>query len=232
MIKFNKQRVEGKIGIKFNDPNLLRTALTHSSYANDIGVESNENLEYLGDSILGFIVADLLYRKYVEIIDEGKLSKKRSNIVCTNSLIEVSKKLGLDKELMCTNGNLEHGSRKSKQYGDIIEAIIGAIYIDRGLEKAREFILFAFSDIIYANTMKQTKGQDYKSALQEYVQKRKLGEIEYRFLSKQGYDHEPTFNYQVYIGGRCFGQGTGSNKKLAQAEAAQVGLENLREEYK
>ena len=226
---FDYNTIEKKIGVEFKNKDLLLKVFTHTSYANEKNIESNENLEYLGDSILGFVVADMLFRNYNETVDEGKLSQVRSKIVCTDSLLEVSDYLDIAKYLLSSNQTYKNGNKKLKQYGDLIEALIAGIYLDQGLSEARKFIERAFKDIIVRECFEDTRQVDYKTDLQELLQKKKSAvvKIDYKFENRIGEDHDPEFTYSCLIDGEKLGSGIGKNKKTAQAMAAKEVIDKI-----
>ena len=220
--------IENKIGVNFSDRKLLAKVFTHTSYANEKGLESNENLEFLGDSILGFVIADTLCKKYNETVDEGKLSQVRSKIVCTDSLLEVVTNLEIGEFLQSSNQGHIKGVYKLKQYGDLIEALIAGIYIDKGFAEAKKFIERAFGEIIIRESREETRQIDYKTNLQEMLQKKKtVVNIEYVLISRSGEDHSPMFTYACEVNGKRMGEGVGKSKKIAQAHSAKETIDIL-----
>lgn len=219
------EELEKKLGYSFKDKTLLETALSHSSYANENraeGLESNERLEFLGDSVLGQIVAAYLYRNYPKM-PEGQMTRLRAELVCETSLYEVSKKLELGRYIKLGRGEEHTGGRgRESILADAVEAIIAAIYLDGGLEAAKRFIdryiLTGFeAEEIHSVT-------DYKTALQERVQ-RSAGQIlSYELVSESGPDHRKTFTMRVDLNGCPIGEGSGKTKKEAEQNAARSGL--------
>ena len=217
--------IERKISYKFKDKNLLSTALTHSSYAGQFNMKSNERLEFIGD---GFLDAVIGFDLFVRLTDnsEGTLSKRRAQIVCSESLAELGLKLGIDKEILLGNGEeLNRGRCNKHIIADAVEAIIGAVYIDGGYEEAKGLILELFEDTIDRAVSGQLNF-DYKSRLQELVQK-KYGStpIRYTVVSESGPEHCKSFSVQVEINDKIFGTGTGNTKKEAEKAAAKYALQ-------
>lgn len=229
MTEFNTDKIEEKIGIVFKDKKLLKTCFTHVSYANEFREKSNENLEFLGDSVLGLVIGEYLYDNFDEAIDEGTMSQIRSKIVCTESLLSVSKKLGIAKYLLLTNNKDVSADYHQKQFADVVEALISGIYIDQGLTVVKSFILSIFSDKLKKESLLMATLTDYKTILQELVQKQKNSKIEYVFIERTGEDHEPQFTYAVEINGKELGRATGHSKRFAQTTAAEQALKKLKE---
>lgn len=219
--------LEEKIGYTFRDPKLLENALTHSSYANehrDIGLSSNERLEFLGDSILGLVVADHLYRKRLDLA-EGELTKIRSALVCENSLVEVAEKLQVGEYLMLGKGELSGGGRQRPSIqADAVEAILAAIYLDGGIGQVRK-VIHRF--ILENEAEKSATIQDYKTTLQEIIQKDNGRELRYVLMKETGPDHNKVFTIHVYLDDESIGQGEGRSKKEAEQEAAKAGIASL-----
>lgn len=219
MNRRQKFEVEQCIGYRFNDAALLLTALTHSSYANEHGCESNERLEFLGDSILSFAVTTYMYSTYPDR-DEGVFSKVRSKIVSTESIACIIERTGLDRFLRLGNSEQNTGkSSKRKIFANLFEAVIGAIYLDGGLTRAVKCVLKQLTQeidgAIHADVI-----SDYKTALYELVQSHKGSVLEYRLLSRSGPDHDPTFRFEVQIDHVPYGEGSGHSKAEAQLEAS------------
>lgn len=221
--------LEEKIGYEFTDRTLLRTALTHSSYANEKKGkdECYERLEFLGDSILGFTTADFLYAAR-PALPEGVMTRQRAELVCEESLFAAARKMDLAASMRLGKGAERNGVRDSASVqADMVEAIIAAIYLDSGMEKAREFI---YEHILCGVQLSAAqKPTDCKSLLQEYVQHDPNANISYEKLEESGPDHDKTFTFRVLVNGRELGTGTGKTKKAAEQAAARVALETLGE---
>ena len=209
-----------KLGIKPNNKELYETAFTHTSYANENKVESYERLEFLGDAVLELIMSDYLYNKIDE--DEGKLTKLRAHYVCETALYEFAKKLDLSKYLKLGKGEEESGGRKSKAIvSDVFESFLGAIYLDQGIDMARKYIKENVIPLIEKHEIDFF--DDYKSALQEYVQTDKRS-LEYNMVSETGPAHNKEFTFEVLVDGIVYGKGTAHSKKAAEQEAAKDAL--------
>ena len=217
---------------QFHDTGLLTTAMTHSSYANehrDQHIQNNERLEFLGDSILGLVSADYVFHRYPNV-PEGQLTKMRAAVVCEQTLYEVAKELGLDHLLLLGRGEENGGGRKRPSIlADSVEALIGAIYLDGGLESARTFIL----SFLPAKVDLAEQGgafRDYKTTLQEIVQKNRQETLCYRLSGESGPDHDKRFTVQVLLNRNIFAEGTGRSKKEAEQMAAKAALELMGKE--
>lgn len=216
---------------QFQDTGLLTIAMTHSSYANehrDQHIQNNERLEFLGDSILGLVSADYVFHRYPNV-PEGYLTKMRAAVVCEKTLYEVAKELGLDKLLLLGRGEENGGGRKRPSIlADSVEALIGAIYLDGGLEAARTFVLsFLESKVDLAE--QGGAFRDYKTTLQEIVQKNRQETLSYRLSGESGPDHDKRFTVQVLLNRNIFAEGTGRSKKEAEQMAAKAALELMGE---
>lgn len=220
---------EEKIGYVFNDKENIQVALTHSSFANEHKeYKYNERLEFLGDSVLGLVVSDYLFSVRTDL-PEGQLTKFRANVVCEESLSVVARKLNLGEYLLLGNGERQSGgSDRDSILADATEAVIAAIYIDGGLDKAKEFIMYNLRDVI-AKTIDGNIFRDYKTILQEVIQS-KNGRISYRLVQEKGPDHDKIFEMEVRSGNKVLGFGLGKNKKDAEKEAAKNALENMGED--
>ncbi len=217
---FDASACEEKIGYVFKDKALLRRCFTHTSYANEHGQESYEKLEFLGDSILNFIVAEHLFNTSKG--DEGDMTKRRAELVSTKPIGEVIQGLDLGKEILLGEGE-KNKPLKINMCADIFESVVAGIYIDGGLENAKKFICTHL-----LKEVKKTKSVgDCKSALQEYVQKYKKGVVEYALREKKGPDHAPTFTCKASVG-KIFAMGTGQSKRQAEQSAAQSVLKKLK----
>lgn len=211
---------------QFRDTGLLTTAMTHSSYANEHReqhIQNNERLEFLGDSILGLVSADYVFHRCPDV-PEGQLTKLRAAVVCEQTLYEVAKELGLDRLLLLGKGEENGGGRKRPSIlADSVEALIGAIYLDGGLEAARAFIL----SFLPAKVDLAEQGgafRDYKTALQEIVQKNRQETLTYQLTGESGPDHDKRFTVQVLLNRNIFAEGTGRSKKEAEQMAAKAAL--------
>ena len=221
--------LEKKLGHVFRDRALLATALTHSSYANENRGrgECNERLEFLGDSVLGMVVADALYRRFPEL-PEGRMTRLRAQLVCEESLHRVASELGLGEYVRLGRGE-EHtgGRRRTSILADAVEAVIAAMYLDGGLETAKAFIeRQILSALDGAGPVMRV--EDCKTELQELVQKKSGQSLSYELLSESGPDHDKTFTSQVSLNGRPVGSGSGRTKKEAEQAAARAALEALK----
>jgi ribonuclease-3 len=216
--------LEEKLGHRFADLSLLDRALTHASRANEnlAGVPDNEPLEFLGDSVLGFIIADLLHRRDPDG-DEGTKSKARAHLVSASSLAGRAAALGLPDLLSLGRGEEKTGGRqKAALGGDAYEALIAAVYLDGGLEAARRFVGGEFKAELEAGEL---PGLDYKSALQERLQARGDPVPDYVVVAEEGPSHRKRFRIHCVIHGEAVSEGEGSTKKQAQQEAARKALE-------
>lgn len=224
------KELEKKLGVKFNKIELLNTALTHSSYANEKGkvFENNERLEYLGDAVLELASSTYLFKNFNNL-SEGELTKTRASIVCQATLSKLAIKLGLGKIILLGRGEDTNGGRdRESTLEDVFEAIIGAIYLDSGWETARDYVFRQLApefDKIRAGK----KIKDYKTQLQEIVQRNPESTIEYIELDESGPDHMKTFECAVKIDGKILGTGIGKSKKIAEQMAAQKALDKIAE---
>ncbi len=218
--------LEGIIRHKFKDKGLLMTALTHSSYSNEIKhkqkIECNERLEFLGDSVLSLVTSDFLYSNY-EGQDEGTLTRIRAIIVCENSLYEFAVDIGLGDFLLLGHGELLSQGRKRKStLADAFEAVIAALYLDGGIAKTRQFLL----PILKQAADKAVSGliEDFKSLLQKIAQQTPEEILEYKMIKEEGPPHDRTFTFSVYLNANLLGTGTGPSKREAEQEAARRAL--------
>lgn len=220
--------IEKKLGYCFNDKNLLVRALTHSSYANQerkAGIESNERLEFFGDSLLGAIVAGHLFLNFTTL-SEGKMSKLKASLVCEDALNEIANKLGIGKYLILGKGEEKNGGRNRKSnLADCVEAIIAAIYLDGDLEPARDFVNKFVLSGVKAQDVLKAESSDYKTSLQELIQKNENEYPKYEMISESGPDHKKTFEAAVFFKGKELGRGRGRSKKEAEQEAAKQAIE-------
>ncbi len=219
--------LETAIGYRFKNITLLQNALTHSSYANEYwhnSLMSNERLEFLGDSILGMVVAEHLYRNFPDR-PEGELTRMRADMVCEQALAKVADRLDLGTHLLLGHGEEQGGGRnRASILADAVESVIAASFIDGGMEAARRFIeRFILCDV----PVTKLHNADYKTALQELVQQKKEQTIAYCLVRESGPDHNKEFVAAVSINGVVMGQGAGSSKKRAEQEAARNAMEAL-----
>jgi ribonuclease III len=215
--------LEKSLGYKFKNPALLKTALTHSSYANEFSTESNERLEFLGDAVLGLVVARLLYDNHPRA-SEGKLSKQRSAIVSRVNFAKFTRELGIDKHIILGKGEERTGGRdRESNLAGAFEAIIGAIYLDGGYRKVFKVI----SKLLKNSIDEKDIFADYKTKLQEIAQKKYKQIPRYKVVHEEGPPHKKCFHVEVKIMRRVLGEGMGSNKKEAEQSAAKEGLNKL-----
>lgn len=222
--------LEERLGYSFRNRALLETALTHSSYANEnraSGIVCNERLEFLGDSVLGVTVADFLYRHFPDM-PEGRMTRLRAELVCEHSLHRVALELHLGDYLRLGKGEEHNGGRKRASIlSDAVEAVIAAMYLDAGMETAAGFIHRCLLDDVRA--IETPTFTDYKTSLQELVQRHSGQVLSYELVGEEGPDHAKTFRVQVCLNGDPIGRGTGRTKKEAEQTAAANALEALRE---
>jgi len=217
------------IGVSFRDISLLEMALLHTSYVNEnptLARNSNERLEFLGDAILGCVVAERLYQDFPELA-EGEMTKIRSALVRRDTLARVARVIKLGDYLYLGKGEEATGGRqKLANLSCALEAVIAAVYLDRGLEAARECIFRLLSDA-FSKVSSLNLGIDYKSQLQEIIQSRQQPAPTYRTVRVTGPDHDQMFTVEVLASGVVLGRGSGKSKKLAETDAARVALERL-----
>ncbi len=225
--------LEDRLGYRFRQPDLLERALTHRSLANEDatgGILDNESLEFLGDAVLGFTIADALFRRFPEY-DEGQKSKLKSLLVSTPTLAKLARQLQLGDFLILGRGEEKTGGRRKQALlADGYEAIIAAIYVDGGIDAARAFIMRQFEPLIDEVRQPGFGGRDHKSALQEYLQAHDYPLPEYHVASESGPDHRKLFQVEVRVRGEVIAQAAGRSKKEAEQEAARLALERLQDE--
>ena len=219
--------LETAIGYHFGNITLLQNALAHSSFANERwhdSLKSNERLEFLGDSILGMVVAEYLYKTYPNR-PEGELSRMRADMVCETSLAKIAERLDLGKHLLLGNGEeLGGGRNRPSILADAVESVIAASFLDGGMEAAKAII----DKFVLCNVPeKKLQNADYKTMLQEQVQKKKNQVLVYELVDQSGPDHDKHFVVAVSLNGEIVGTGTGSSKKRAEQDAARVAMEKL-----
>ena len=218
------------LGARIKDAALREMALTHRSYAFEQELEvNNERLEFLGDAVLGLVVTDLAYRDFPDL-PEGELAKLRAAIVNAASLADVARDIGLGEHLLVGKGEeLSGGRDKASILADALEAVLGAIYLDRGLDTARKLIERLFRPRIVAYARGEG-GRDYKTILQEVASSELRAVPEYR-IAERGPDHEKEFTATVYLAGEAWGAGTGRSKKEAEQQAAHEAYRSLSERW-
>ena len=222
------QLFERHAGIRFRELEFLNQAFTHRSFANEVGetAENNERLEFLGDSVLGLAVSEYLYETLPDQ-PEGELARIKSFVVSEASLSEISRKLRVDNYILIGRGEEYSGGRSKKAIlADCLEAIIGAYYLDSGFMPSRQFVREMLVPEIN-KVLEDRHAKDYKTLLQEYVQKRMKTYPKYKVVQKTGPDHDRTFWIEVHVGDRSFGAGKGKNKKEAEQEAARIAYEGM-----
>lgn len=221
-------QLETEIGYAFKDKNLILKALTHSSYANEKKMEKynhNERLEFLGDAVLEVCTSDFLFKEYLDK-PEGDLTRLRASIVCEPTLAECARAIHLPDFLMLGKGEETTGGRyRDSIVSDAFEAVIGAIYLDGGIEKAKKFIIrFVLNDIENKHLF-----YDSKTILQETVQKLYKKKVEYKLISEEGPDHDKKFNVQVLLEDTILGEGIGRTKRKAEQQAAYQAILKIRQ---
>ncbi len=229
MANKNLRSLEEKIGYSFSDGNLLRDAMTHSSFANEHRLNkfvSNERLEFLGDAVLEIVVSEYLYNNYPKM-PEGEMSRKRASIVCEPTLAFCSRDIELGSYLLMGKGEeLTGGRTRDSIVSDAMEALIGALYLDGGFANAKEFIYkFVLNDIENKQLF-----FDSKTILQEMIQSVTKDVLSYRLIGEEGPDHNKTFSVEAIVGTHVLGCGSGRSKKLAEQMAAYNGILKLRSE--
>lgn len=223
------EKLEAKIGYSFKNKKFLETALTHSSYANEKHAGNSclsyERQEFLGDSVLGLVTAEFLYA-HEPMLPEGRMTRLRAELVCEASLHKTALKLGLGEYMRLGKGEANTGGRERPSIlADMVEAIIAAIYLDAGMDEARRFVLKnVLGDV---EISEQRRSADYKTQLQELVQRKSNQSIVYELVSESGPDHNKLFEFEVKINGEASGRGSGRTKKEAEQMAACKALEAM-----
>ena len=229
MYNKNLSELMDKINYQFKDINLLKNALTHSSYANEKTIKKykdNERLEFLGDAVLELTSSDYIYKNYSNM-NEGQMTRLRASIVCEPTLAICARAIGIDNFIMLGKGEeLTGGRKRDSIVSDACEAVIGAIYLDGGFANAKEFV----KSFILNDLESKQLFYDSKTILQEIVQASHKEELGYRLVKEEGPDHNKHFVAEAYVGDRVIGQGEGRTKKGAEQEAAYRGILKLREE--
>lgn len=218
--------LQKKIGYKFKNKDLLNEALTHSSFANEHKskhIKYNERLEFLGDAVLSIVVADYIFKNFPEL-PEGELTKLRAALVCEKTLFEFAKKIDLGNYLVLSKGERNNGgAERPSILSDAFEALIAAIYVDGGIEPAAKHILNFVIPAIKSSKKKQIN--DYKTTLQEIIQKNPGEQLDYIIVSESGPDHDKHFVVEVHLNSNVIGKGGGHSKKEAEQQAAREALE-------
>ncbi len=226
------RELEKKLNYTFRDPGLLGEALSHSSYANEhrsAGLRSNERLEFLGDSVLGFVTAEFLFLQHPDL-PEGDLTRIRAALVCEQSLYEVARKLDLGRYLKLGRGEEAGGGReRTSILADATEAVFAAVYLDGGIGAASTLIHRVLLDAEKEEVVEERR-RDYKTALQELVQRQADQVLTYRMIGEEGPDHDKTFLAEVLLNGIQVGTGSGHSKKEAEQSAAKAALRKLEAE--
>lgn len=216
------KELENRIGYRFEKPELLERALTHSSYANESKkkMECNERMEFLGDAVLSIIVADYIFHRYH--LAEGDLTKIRASLVCEKSLYEFAKQICLGEELLLGHGEEQTGGRdRPSVVSDAFEALIAGIYLDGGIENATRFVLPFVEEEL---SSKEAPFVDYKTKLQEIIQQNPEERVEYVLASEEGPDHDKKFVVEVHLNSNVIGRGVSRSKKGAEQAAAKEAL--------
>ncbi|MCD6453659.1 MAG: ribonuclease III [Dehalococcoidales bacterium] len=225
--------LQKRLGVSFNDPSLLEQALTHSSYTNEnpqLASLSNQRLEFLGDAVLGLIIAEKLYRDFPDSA-EGELTKLRASLVSGDTLARVARSIKLGDYFYLGKGEEASGGRdKSANLADALEAVVAAIFLDQGKAITRRIILNLLSHELQKIVNHGAK-TNYKSQLQELIQAREQLTPIYYVIDTEGPDHEPRFTVEVRAGDRVLGQGVGKSKQKAETKAARSALERLKDDF-
>ncbi|OGC12001.1 ribonuclease III [candidate division WOR-1 bacterium RIFOXYA12_FULL_52_29] len=221
------QDLEKRVSVPFINQNLLNQAMTHSSYAHEKNLKDNERLEFLGDAVLKLVVTEYIYNKF-PTHDEGDLTKIRAAVISDETLAKIGQQLELGEALLLSlNEKKGGGSNRKSNLANAFEALIGAVYLDAGLGRARDLILENLRGEIEI-VSKVGYIRDYKSTLQEFVQKNKWTLPQYRVIKENGPEHRRIFFVEVKVNGKSLGIGRGNNKKEAEQRAATVALKALK----
>ncbi len=216
-------KLEEKLGYHFRDPSLLKTALTHSSFANESGIASYERLEFLGDSILGLFVSEFLFQHFPNL-SEGELTRTRAALVCEEALVDVAQDLGLSGQIYLGKGELSQGARPSIR-ADVVEAILAAMYLDGGIDEAKKMVK---TFVLSRNPQEYSGIKDYKTALQEWIQRDPQNVLQYQLVRESGPDHMKEFEVTVTVNSKVMGSGVGKSKKEAEQQAAKTAYLTLK----
>ena len=221
------EELEKEIGYRFKNQELLKTALTHTSYAYEKGIQSNEKLEYLGDSILEFVSSEYLYKNYPKL-KEGEMTKVRATVVCETSLYKIAQKHNFGQILYLCKSEIARGGRsRTAILADSVEAVIAAIYLDGGMEEAKKFIIENLKEEIKIAS-KNVGQKDYKTVLQEKLQIKGEVVIDYIIVGEKGPDHDKEFEAEVRCNSKSLARGKGRTKKQAEMQDAKQALDNLK----
>ena len=227
VIKYSIEELENRIGYQFNNKQLLWQAVTHSSYSNEQKInrkEHYERLEFLGDAVLELVSSDFLFHKYPKL-SEGKLTKLRASLVCEPALAACAANIGLGDFILLGRGEETTGGRRRDSItSDVMEAVIGAIYLDGGLKEAENYI----KQIVLADLKNKQLTNDSKTALQEYMQGTLKKEFHYELVAENGPEHNKQFVVEVRLDGKSVGKGQGRTKKAAEQQAAHEALRYLK----
>lgn len=219
--------LETAIGYQFRNVQLLQNALTHSSYANERwhnSLLSNERLEFLGDSVLGMLVAEYLFRTFPNR-PEGELTRMRADMVCEQTLAAAANRIGIGEHLLLGHGEEQGGGRsRNSILADAMESVIAACFLDGGIEAALKVVQ---KFILVEVPVRKMHNVDYKTQLQELVQQKKNQVLTYTLVGQSGPDHDKQFDVEVSLNGNAVGRGTGSSKKRAEQDAARSAIEQL-----
>ncbi len=229
----NPTTLQEILGVSLNQPSLLEQALVHSSYVNEnpaIVSDHNERLEFLGDAILSFIVAEKIYQDF-PALSEGEMTKLRSALVRRETLARVARAVRLGNFLYLGKGEeASEGRHKTANLAGALEAVIAAVYLDQGIAVTKNLVLRLLGNEM-EEALKQGTSADYKSWLQEFLQSRGQSTPTYRMVAAVGPDHDKTFTVEVMSGNAVLGRGTGKSKKLAETEAARSALKQLADDF-
>lgn len=218
------KELENELSYSFKDEEILNISLTHSSYAHERNIESNERIEYLGDAVLELMVSNYIYKKN-PTLKEGELTKLRASIVCESSLAAMARKINLGKFIFLGRGEIQNkGYERDSILADTFEAVIGAVYLDSNYYEAERVFLAIIKK--YLKNNKENKIYvDYKTYLQEYLQKLEDKDVVYELYKEEGPDHDKTFFINIVYGGEVLGKGKGKSKKEAEQNAAKYAIE-------
>ena len=225
--------LQRSLGVSFDDPYLLEQALIHSSCVNEnsgLALSSNERLEFLGDAVLGLVIAQRLYHDFPQF-SEGEMSQLRAAVVCRDALARVARAIGLGDYLYLGRGEEASGGRsKPANLSRAVEAVIAAVFLDRGLAAAAEVISLLFAGELHT-AVSRGAGVDYKSRLQEVAQARQQQLPFYRLVESAGPDHDRRFTVEVVVGDAVLGRGMGKSKREAEADAARIALQRMQTDF-